>query len=81
MFYDFPRYRRRRQAAFMKSPARDNRKMTFTGAYLGVSPRKMGRIAKDQGLEVTVDPLDRRRKLLKVIDLDKLKEASLGRSE
>lgn len=67
----------------MKSPARDNRKMTFTGAaaYLGVSPRKMGRIVKEQGLEFTVDPLDRRRKLLKVKDLDKLKEASLVGSE
>lgn len=67
----------------MKSPTRDNRKMTFTraAAYLGVSPRKMGRIAKEQGLKVTVDPLDRRRKLLKVKDLDKLKEASLGEGE
>jgi hypothetical protein len=65
----------------MKSSSSDSeRKMHLKEAagYLGVSHRKMGQLVKE-GLESQIDPLDKRRKLVQVKDLDKLKQASVNR--
>ena len=53
--------------------------MTLTQAadYLGVSLRKMAKMVKAGEINFTVDPLDKRRKLVRVSDLDELKKASL----
>ena len=47
--------------------------------YLNVSPRKMGTLVKAGVLQVKTDPLDRRRRLVRVADLDSLKRESLSR--
>lgn len=55
-------------------------RMTLTQAadYLGISQRKMAYMVKDGEIKFTVDPLDRRRKLVSVAELDSLKQQSLG---
>lgn len=57
----------------------NERKMNLKEAarYLGVSHRKVGQMVKDGELEFKFDPLDRRRKLVRVNDLDALKQASI----
>lgn len=44
--------------------------------YLGVSERKMWKLVKEGTVKSRQDPLDKRKKLLKVSDLNKLKGAS-----
>jgi len=53
-------------------------KMTLTEAarYLGVSRVTMSALVKRGKVKVATDPLDTRKKLIKVTDLNKLKEAS-----
>lgn len=51
--------------------------VTEAAAYLGVSTRKMSHMLSEGALKFTVDPLDKRRKLVRVSDLDELKKASL----
>lgn len=55
--------------------------MTLTQAarYLGVSARKMAKMVKGGEVTVTVDPLDKRRRLVEVRQLDDLRRRSLGR--
>ena len=64
----------------MKSSPGDGRKMTLTqaAAYLGVSARKMAHMVRDGEVSVTVDPLDKRRRLVEVRQLDELRRRSLG---
>lgn len=64
----------------MKSPAKTERRMALTqaAAYLGISERKMAHMVKRGEISFTVDPLDRRRKLVSVAELDSLKRQSLG---
>jgi len=66
----------------MKASVHDRRKITVTeaAAYLGVSNRKMTQMLSEGILKFTVDPLDKRRKLVSVRDLDELKKASLHSS-
>jgi excisionase family DNA binding protein len=66
----------------MKSPAKKERRMTLTQAagYLGISLRKMAQMVKDGEIKFIVDPLDRRRKLISVAEMDSLKRQSLGGS-
>lgn len=49
--------------------------------YLGVSPRKMSQMVKDGDVTHERDPLDRRRKLISVNELDALKRRSLGSTQ
>jgi len=58
----------------------NNKKMTVTeaAAYLGVSNQKVTRMLKEGTLKFTIDPLDKRRKLVWVKELDELKETSLN---
>ena len=62
----------------MKTPVQDTRKMTVTeaAAYLGVPNQKMSHMLSEGILKLTVDPLDKRRKLVRVSDLDELKKAA-----
>lgn len=46
--------------------------------YLGVSKRKMSSLVKEGAVRFTVDPLDRRRRLVEVSQLDELKRRSEG---
>jgi hypothetical protein len=52
-------------------------KLSDAAAYLGVSPAKLSRIVGRGELSCTVDPLDRRRKLVAIADLKRLREQSL----
>lgn len=52
-------------------------KLSDAAAYLGVSTAKLSRIVGRGELPCTVDPLDRRRKLVAVADLKRLREQSL----
>lgn len=64
----------------MKSLTKKVRKMTLTQAasYLGISTRKMAQMVKDGEIKnITVDPLDKRRRLVDVSQLDELKRRSL----
>jgi hypothetical protein len=56
---------------------RSRMKLSDAAAYMGVSPAKLSRIVGRGELFCTVDPLDRRRKLVAVADLKRLKELSL----
>ncbi|MDT5270393.1 MAG: hypothetical protein QOH49_2579 [Acidobacteriota bacterium] len=60
------------------TPQRQSRmKLSDAAAYLGVSSAKLSRIIGRGELSCTVDPLDRRRKLVAVADLERLREQSL----
>ena len=65
----------------MKSSSDNEKKMTLSEAarYLSVSPRKVGQLVKDGHIQYSIDPLDKRRHLVLVEDLDRLKQASLNR--
>jgi hypothetical protein len=62
-----------------KASSAVNRKMKLRDAarYLGISPATMSRLIA-RGFPHTLDPIDRRRKLVTVADLDRLKEQSLA---
>ena len=66
----------------MRATDHTETKLTFTeaAAYLGVSHRKITQMAKNGEIKFTIDPLDKRRKLVKLADLKQLKHASLNRS-
>lgn len=51
--------------------------MTEAAAYLGISTATISRIVKRGEISYSVDPLDRRRKLVLVADVKRLKEQSL----
>jgi hypothetical protein len=61
-----------------KSSSAANRKMKLSdaAAYLGISAASMSRLIA-RGFPHTQDPLDRRRKLVLLADLNRLKEQSL----
>jgi excisionase family DNA binding protein len=66
----------------MKSSPKDSRKMTLTQAagYLGISTRKMAQMVRDGEIKnVTVDPLDKRRRLVEVRQLDALRQRSMSK--
>jgi excisionase family DNA binding protein len=66
----------------MKSSSGSRKWMTLTeaAAYLGVSTRKMSQMVKDGAIKnVVVDPLDKRRRLVAVSQLDDLKQRSLDK--
>ena len=52
-------------------------KLKDAAAYLGVSQNKLTLLVEAGRLPYSVDPLDRRLKLVAVDDLDRLKEESL----
>lgn len=62
----------------MKSDQRES-KMHLKEAtkYLGISHRKMSQLVKERTLEFWIDPLDKRRRLVSIKDLDRLKQLSL----
>jgi len=43
--------------------------------FLGISRKKMWSLVKDKQISAHTSPLDRRKKLFKKLDLEKLKEA------
>ena len=51
-------------------------KLSDAASYRGVSRAKLSRIVGSGELPCTVDPLDRRRKLMAVADLKRLREPS-----
>jgi hypothetical protein len=51
--------------------------LTEAAAYLGTSPAKLSRLIGSGQLTYTIDPLDLRRKLVLVADINRLKEKSL----
>jgi predicted site-specific integrase-resolvase len=53
--------------------------LSEAAAYLGVSPSLISRRVKAGEIAVVVDPLDKRRKLVDVDQLDRLKNVSLGK--
>jgi excisionase family DNA binding protein len=66
----------------MTSLTKKERKMTLTQAasYLGISTRKMAQMVRDGEIKnVTIDPLDKRRRLVEVRQLDELKRRSLDK--
>lgn len=52
-------------------------KLSDAATYLGTSAAKISRLIKAGELSYSVDPLDRRLKLVRVEDLDRIKEQSL----
>lgn len=54
--------------------------LTEAAEFLKVSRQKLHSLVKEQTLAYKADPLDKRKKLFKVDDLQKLKEASNGRA-
>ena len=56
-------------------------KLSDAAAYLGVSPAKISRLIKSGELKCSGDILDRRRKIVRVEDLDRIKEQSLSSEE
>jgi predicted urease superfamily metal-dependent hydrolase len=60
-----------------------DRKITLHEAavYLGVSPGKISRMVRRGQLEVIVDPLDMRKKLVSLRKLEELKRTSLKGQE
>lgn len=47
------------------------------GKYLGVGWRVVARLLKEGKIKPVQDPLDNRRKLVRISDLDRLKQTSL----
>lgn len=56
-------------------------KLSDAATYLGVSAAKISRLIKAGELQCSSDSLDRRRKLVRVEDLDRIKEGSLTSTE
>lgn len=64
------------------SPEKKKRmKLSDAAAYLGTSASKISRLIKAGELSCSVDPLDRRRKIVWVEDLDRIREQSLASDE
>jgi Helix-turn-helix domain len=62
----------------LSSPETKRRmKLSDAARYLGISAAKLSRLVSSGELSYSVDPLDRRRKLVLVADLDQLKKRSL----
>jgi len=60
------------------SAAKNRRlKLSEAAAYLGVTPSKVSRLIKAGVLKFSVDPFDRRLKLVRVKELERLKRASV----
>lgn len=59
------------------SPGKKRMTLTEAAAYLGTSPAKLSRLIGSGQLTYTIDPLDLRRKLVLVADINRLKEKSL----
>jgi len=53
--------------------ASDFMSLTEAQLYLGVSRIKMSKLAREKGLEIFTDPLDKRKKLLRREDVERLK--------
>lgn len=62
-----------------RNASSEKKRMTVTEAatYLGTSTATLSRIIKRGELTYSVDPLDRRRKLVSAADVRRLKEQSL----
>ena len=61
------------------SPKAEKRiSMSEVGAYLGVSQRVVDRLVRQGQIKAVRDPLDNRRKLVSVRELDELKQRSLA---
>ncbi len=56
-------------------------KLSDAAAYLGISAAKISRLIRAGELSYSVDPLDKRRKIVRVEDLDRIKEQSLSWEE
>ena len=59
------------------SPGKKRMTLTEAAAYLGTSQAKLSRLIGSERLAYTTDPLDLRRKLVLVADIEQLKEISL----
>lgn len=57
----------------MLAMSTDFMSLTEAQLYLGVSRIKMSKLAREKGLEIFTDPLDKRKKLLRREDVERLK--------
>ena len=55
--------------------------MSEVAAYLGVSQRVVDRLVRQGQIKAVRDPLDNRRKLVSIRELDELKQQSLASGE
>lgn len=56
-------------------------KLSDAAAYLGISAAKISRLVRAGELSYSVDPLDKRRKIVRVEDLNRIREQSLASDE
>ena len=56
-------------------------KLSDAAVYLGISAAKLSRLVSRGELSYSIDPLDRRRRLVAVTDLDRLRQQSLLEAE
>jgi excisionase family DNA binding protein len=61
----------------LKEMKRQEITLAEAARYLGVSERKVWKLSKEGTVTYRQDPLDKRKKLFKLADLKKLKEASI----
>lgn len=60
----------------MAQEEREYLSLKDAAAYLGISTVKMGRLIKEGTVSYTTDPLDKRVKLIKRADVDRLRRES-----
>lgn len=78
------KYTRARMMATRNTTSPEKRKrmkLADAARYLGISPASVSRLISKGVLKYTVDPLDMRRRLVFVEDLDRLREQSLVSEE
>ena len=63
-------------SAVCAAPPREKMRLGEAARYLGVSAGKVRRLVEEGRLGCETDPLDKRRRLVKVTDLERLKQAS-----
>jgi len=63
-------------SAVCAAPRREKMRLGEAARYLGVSAGKVRRLVEEGRLGCDVDPLDKRRKLVKVADLERLKQGA-----
>ena len=57
----------------MHNMSNDYMSLTEAQLHLGVSKIKMSKLARELGFEIFTDPLDKRKRLVKKIDIESLK--------
>jgi hypothetical protein len=63
-------------SAVCAAPRREKMRLGEAARYLGVSAGKVRRLVEEGRLGCDIDPLDKRRRLVKVAELERLKQSS-----